>query len=192
MNRDKKNIFQRLLNGESVAFSDPDYGRIRAACSETKKLTLAMNVASDATEIRELLGEIIQSPVDETTGLLTPLHINYGKNTTLGKHVFINFDCVLLDLGGIEIEDNVLLAPGVKLLTEGHPVDPLQRKTLTAGKIHIKKNAWIGAGATILQGVTIGENSVVAAGAVVTKDVPDNVVVGGVPAKTIKSLKPEL
>ncbi|MCW3080898.1 DapH/DapD/GlmU-related protein, partial [Segetibacter sp.] len=84
--------------------------------------------------------------------------------------------------------DNVLIAPKVSLLSEGHPVEPSQRQSLVTGHIHIKANAWIGAGATVLPGVTIGENSVVAAGAVVYKDVPANTVVGGVPAKVIKTL----
>lgn len=97
------------------------------------------------------------------------MYINYGKNTEICKNVFINFDCTFLDLGGIIIEDNVLIAPKVSLLSEGHPVSPGNRNALTAAKIHIKKNAWIGAKATILQGVTIGENAVVAAGAVVSK-----------------------
>jgi len=102
--------------------------------------------------------------------------------------VFINFDCTFLDLGGITIDDNVMLAPKVSLLSEGHPVAVNDRQTLIVGRIHIKRNAWIGAHATILQGVTIGENAVVAAGAVVSKDVPANTVVGGIPAKHIKYL----
>ena len=92
---------------------------------------------------------------------------------------------MFLDLGGITIDDNVLIAPKVSLLSEGHPVSPENRQSLVPGHIHIKKNAWIGAGATILAGVTIGENAVVAAGAVVSKDVPDNTIVGGMPAKTL-------
>jgi acetyltransferase-like isoleucine patch superfamily enzyme len=91
-------------------------------------------------------------------------------------------------LGGITIEDGVLIAPKVSLLSEGHPLSPQERHALVPKPIHIKKNAWIGANATILQGVTIGENSVVAAGSVVSKDVPDNVVVGGTPAKIIKKI----
>jgi len=92
-------------------------------------------------------------------------------------------------LGGITIEDHVLIGPRVNLVTENHPVDPSQRKSLILGSIRIKKNAWIGAGSTILPGVTIGENAIVAAGAVVNKDVPDNCIVGGVPAKFIKAIE---
>jgi acetyltransferase-like isoleucine patch superfamily enzyme len=182
-------IFQRLLHGEAVSFSDPDYSRISNACTETRKLLVRLNAASEPEEIRSVLSKITGFEVDATTMVFPPFQINYGKNTKLGKNVFINFDCTFLDLGGITIEDNVLIAPKVSLLSEGHPISIKDRQTLTTGKIHIKKNAWIGAGATILQGVTIGENSVVAAGAVVSKDVPADTVVGGMPAKNIKSIR---
>jgi acetyltransferase-like isoleucine patch superfamily enzyme len=91
-------------------------------------------------------------------------------------------------MGGITIEDDVLIGPKVNLITENHPLDPANRKALISKPIVVKRNAWIGAAATILPGVTIGENSVVAAGALVTSDVPPNTVVGGVPAKIIKSI----
>ena len=147
-----------------------------------------MNNSSDPAEIRELLSQITGSAIDESVAVFTPLYINYGKHTKIGKNVFINFDCVFLDLGGITIEDNVLIAPKVSLLSEGHPVSPNKRQSLVSGHIHIRKNAWIGAVATILPGVTVGENAVVAAGAVVSKDVPANTIVGGIPAKIIKSI----
>lgn len=188
MEIETKDIFERLRNGESVPFSDPQYSKIGQACNSTKKLLLQMNGTAEPNEVRSLLSQITGSGIDETTTVFTPLHINYGKHTKIGNNVFINFDCVLLDLGGITIEDNVLIAPKVSLLSEGHPVTPETRATLTTGHIHIKKNAWIGAGAIIMQGVTIGENAIVAAGAVVSKDVPDNTIVGGIPAKIIKSI----
>ena len=182
-------IFERLLSGESVPFNDPDYFKIPAACNETRKLLVQLNAASDEEEIRNLLSKITGFEVDETTMVFPPFQINYGRNTKIGKSVFINFDCTFLDLGGITIDDNVMLAPKVSLLSEGHLIAVNDRQTLTAGRIHIQKNAWIGAQATILQGVTIGENAVVAAGAVVSKDVPANTVVGGIPAKIIKTIQ---
>ncbi len=181
-------IFQRLLNGEAVPFNDPDYYRIIHACDETRLLLIQMNTEADPGKIRKLLSEITGTEVDPSTAVFPPFQINYGKNTRIGKKVFINFDCTFLDLGGITIEDNVMIAPKVSLLTEGHPIPTGSRQSLVPKPIHIKKNAWIGASATILQGVTIGENSVVAAGAVVSKDVPDNTVVGGIPAKIIKTI----
>jgi acetyltransferase-like isoleucine patch superfamily enzyme len=187
-NHNSKDIFERLRNGEIIPSNDPEAFRLREASFVTKKLLVHLSNSSDAAEIRELLGQITDSVIDESVAVFTPLYINYGKNTKIGKNVFINFDCVFLDLGGITIEDNVLIAPKVSLLSEGHPVSPNERQSLVPGHIHIKKNAWIGAGATILPGVTVGENAVVAAGAVVSKDVPANTVAGGIPAKTIKSI----
>ena len=181
-------IFERLRNGETVPFDDPEIYKLREASFITRKWLVPLNQSVDPNEMRLLLSRITGSEIDGSTTLFPPFHINYGKHTRIGRNVFINFDCVFLDLGGITIEEGVFLAPKVSLLTEGHPLSPQARHSLTAGPIRIKKNAWIGANATILQGVTIGENAVVAAGAVVHKDVPDNAVVGGVPAKVIKTV----
>ena len=181
-------IFERLRNGETISSNDPQAYKMREASFGTKQLLVQMNNASNPEVIRDLLGQITHSAIDETTTIFTPFQINYGKHTKIGKNVFINFDCVFLDLGGITIEDNVLIAPKVSLLTEGHPTSIEDRHSLIPKPIHIKKNAWIGAGAIILQGVTIGENAVVAAGSVVSKDVHDNTIVGGVPAKFIKNI----
>lgn len=188
MDNQKADIFERLGNGETISPKDPQAYLMREASFATKQLLVQMNNASDPQIIRDLLGKITNSVIDETTTIFTPLHINYGKHTRIGKNVFINFDCVFLDLGGIIIEDNVLIAPKVSLLSESHPVSPEHRHSLVPQPIHIKKNAWIGANATILPGVTVGENSIVAAGAVVSKNVPDNTIIGGVPAKFIKSI----
>jgi len=187
-NQLKKDIFERLRNGETILYSDPEAYKLRAASFATKKLLVQLNNSSDAAETRNLLSQITGSEIDESVAVFTPLHINYGKNTKIGKNVFINFDCVFLDLGGITIEDGVLIAPKVSLLSEGHPISPTERQSLVPGHIHIKKNAWIGAGATILPGVTVGEHAVVAAGAVVSKDVPANTVVGGIPARHLKNI----
>jgi acetyltransferase-like isoleucine patch superfamily enzyme len=183
-----KDIFERLRNGETISSIDPEAYKLREASFATRKLLVQLNNSADPAETRDLLRQITGSEIDESVAVFTPLYINYGKNTKIGKNVFINFDCVFLDLGGITIEDNVLIAPKVSLLSEGHPVSPAERQSLIPGHIHIKKNAWIGAGAIILPGVIIGENAVVAAGAVVSKDVPGNTIVGGVPAKIIKSI----
>lgn len=182
-------IFERLRNGETIPSGDPQAYRMRDASYATKKWLVQMNNSADPAEIRSLLSRITGTEIDESVAVFTPLYINYGKHTRIGKNVFINFDSTFLDLGGITIEDNVLIAPKVSLLSEGHPLSPHNRHSLTVGHIHIKKNAWIGAGATILPGVTIGENAIVAAGAVVSKDVPANTIVGGIPAKIIKDIE---
>ncbi|WP_104381584.1 DapH/DapD/GlmU-related protein [Sphingobacterium sp. HMA12] len=188
-NNHREDIFERLKKEQSVSSNDPEAYRLREASFATKALLVRMNNSTDPKEIRDLLSQITASTVDESTQVFTPLYINYGKNTSIGKNVFINFDSVFLDLGGIVIEDQVLIAPKVSLLTEGHPIEPQNRQSLAVAPIHIKKNAWIGANATILPGVTIGENAVVAAGAVVDKDVPDNTIVGGIPARIIKNIQ---
>lgn len=185
---DTPDIFERLKNGETILPNDPQAYKMREASFDTKKLLVQMNNATDPKEIRGLLSLITDSEIDESVAVFTPLYINCGKHTKIGKNVFINFDCVFLDLGGITIEDGVLIAPKVSLLSESHPISPENRHSLVPKPIHIKKNAWIGANATILMGVTIGENSVVAAGSVVSADVPDHVIVGGTPAKIIKEI----
>ena len=181
-------IFARLRNGETVPFDDPEYSKLRDVSFATRKLVLQLNQSADPEEMRTLLSRITGTDIDASSAVFPPFHINYGKHTKIGKNVFINFDCVFLDFGGITIEDGVFIAPKVSLLTEGHPISPRDRHSLTVAPIHVRKNAWIGANATIMQGVTIGENAVVAAGAVVSSDVPDNAVAGGTPARVIRAI----
>ena len=139
-------------------------------------------------ELRQLLEKLTEHEIDESVNLFPPFNSDFGKNITLGKNVFINSGCKFQDQGGITIGDGALIGHNVVLATINHDLEPEHRADLWLKPIHIGKNVWIGANATILAGVSIGENAVVAAGAVVTKDVPDGVVVGGVPAKIIKTL----
>ena len=187
----KKNmhpLFERLHSGEAVPFDDPHYVEIFKIVSRTTQLSAELNRSADVDQIREILSKITGSDIDSSTSVLAPFHINLGVFTLIGKNVFINHDCSFLDIGGITIEDDVLIGPKVSLITEGHPLNPAERKSLTVNPVVIKRNAWIGAGAIILPGVTVGENAVVAAGAVVSRDVPVNTVVAGVPAKIVKYL----
>lgn len=181
-------IFERLRSGEPIRLDDPEYYKISEVVDRTMKFSQQLNTSIDISSIRNLLSEIIGAGIDESTTIFAPFYTNFGRFTSIGKNVFINHACSFLDMGGITLEDDVLIGPRVNLVTENHPLDPADRRALITKPILIKKNAWIGAGATILPGVTIGENAVVAAGSVVSKDVPANVVVGGVPAKTIKSI----
>ena len=121
--------------------------------------------------------------------ILTPFICDFGNRVTFGKNVFINHSAILSASGGIEFEDGVMAAPALRIATINHAVNA-HHTTYTYGKVTVKKNAWLGMNVTICPGVTIGEYAVVAAGAVVTKDVPDYAVVGGVPAKVIKYLDP--
>ncbi|WP_343671155.1 DapH/DapD/GlmU-related protein [Chitinophaga sp.] len=181
-------IFQRLKEGRLVPLHDPEFYRVDEIVARTMALSPALNASTSIAEVRLRLSEIIGTSLDETTTVFTPFHTNFGRFITIGKHVFINHGCSFLDMGGITLEDHVLIGPKVNLVTENHPLEPATRRGMQCNPILLKRNAWIGAGAIILPGVTVGENAVVAAGAVVSRDVPANTVVAGIPAKVIKSI----
>ena len=143
----------------------------------------------DFDAVRALLGELTGQELDPSVRVLPPFHTDTGRNLRFGRNVFVNHGCTAMDLGGIDIGDDVMLGPNVQLISSGHPLDPATRRSrITTGPIHIGRGAWIAAGATVLQGVTVGEDAVVAAGAVVTNDVPARTLVAGVPARTLRSL----
>ena len=155
-----------------------------------RKITAQINNSYHTMpELRQLFSQLTGQKVDENFGLFPPFYTDYGKNITLGKSVFINEGCCFQDQGGIEIGDNVLIGQQVVIATLNHDLAPDKRANMIPAPVKIGNSVWIGAHATILGGVTIGDNAVVAAGAVVTKDVPANTVVGGVPAKTIKKIE---
>jgi len=181
-------IFDRMKTGEPIRQNDPEYYKVQEIVDRTIRLSFQLNTSTNVANIKKHLSEITGLDIDESTTVFAPFHTNFGKFIQLGKNVFINHACSFLDMGGITIEDDVLIGPKVNLITENHPIDPADRKALVCKPIVIKRNAWIGAGVTILPGVTIGENSIIAAGAVVSKNVPNNTIVGGVPAKIIKSI----
>ncbi|UZR96456.1 sugar O-acetyltransferase [Chondrinema litorale] len=185
---EKQDIFSRFKSGEAVPLDDPEYPKIFDIVNRTIKLSVELNNSTDANKVRSKLSEIIGVIIDESTTIFPPFYTNFGRHISLGKNVFVNHACSFLDIGCITIEDDVMIGPRVNITSENHPIEVSKRKTLVPGAVVIKRNAWIGAGATILPGVTIGENSVVAAGALVNKDVPANTVVGGVPAKIIKEI----
>ena len=139
-------------------------------------------------KIREIMAELTGREVNETLRLVPPFHTDCGKNIHIGKNVFINSNCTMQDQGGVYIGDDVLIGHNVCLLTLNHDFEPEKRAELHPSPIHIADKVWIGSNATILPGVSIGEGAVVAAGAVVTKDVEANTIVGGVPAKLIKKI----
>lgn len=182
-------IFQRLQAGELLRKDDPEYSKFGEVVGRAIRLCVQMNAtATDVDQVRRQLSTIIGTEIDESTTIFPPFHTNFGRFIRLGKNIFINHACSFLDIGGITIEDDVQIGPRVNLTSENHPLDPADRTTLIPRPIVIKRNAWLGAGATILPGVTVGENAVVAAGAVVSRDVPANTVVAGVPARVVKLL----
>lgn len=137
-------------------------------------------------ELREIMGRLTGRPIDDSFRLFPPFYTDFGKNIRIGKDVFINSGCHFQDQGGIEIGDGVLIGHNVVLATINHDLNPAMNRKNHYAPIKIGAHVWIGANATVLSGVTIGDWAVVAAGAVVTRDVPAMTVVGGVPAKVLK------
>ncbi len=142
-------------------------------------------------ELRELMGRLTGKEMDDTFRLFPPFYTDFGKNITIGKDVFINSGCHFQDQGGITIGDGSLIGHNVVLATVNHDLNPENNRKNHYAPITIGNHVWIGSNATILPGVTIGDWAVVAAGAVVTKDVPPYTVVGGVPAKVLRMIKSE-
>lgn len=139
-------------------------------------------------EIRQILGNVTGQKIDDSVEIRLPIRSDYGANLKIGKQVFINSNVMFTDLGGIELEDKVLVGPNVTIISVNHPLDPEKRRGVELKSVRIEENAWLGANSTILPGVTVGKSAVVAAGAVVSKDVPAYTVVAGVPAKVIKKV----
>lgn len=153
---------------------------------EIQKEELA-TITTTALKNQDLLQQLNSRPASQRE-IRLPIRSDYGANLKIGKQVFINSGAMFTDLGGIELEDKVLVGPNVTIISVNHPLDPEKRHGVELKAVLIKENAWLGANATILPGVTVGENAVVAAGAVVSKDVPANTVIAGVPAKVIKKI----
>lgn len=156
---------------------------------EARKITMEMNNRYHTlNEVRELFSTLTASKIDESCILLPPFYTEFGKNTKLGKNVFINACCRFQDNGGIEIGDDTMIGQGTTIVTLNHDLDPKTRLTATPSPVKIGKNVWIGASCTILPGVTVGDNCVIGAGSVVVKDIPANSVAVGNPACVVKSV----
>ena len=157
--------------------------------NEARRITFRLNAAYHTpAEVRSLLSELFGYPVPDTLRVFPPFYTDFGKSIHVGKGVFINACCHFQDHGGVTLGDGCQIGHNVVFATLNHGLAPEERVSTRPAPIRLGKNVWVGSNATILQGVTIGDNAVVGAGAVVTKDVPANMVVGGVPARIIKSI----
>ena len=184
------NLLSRLQSGKIILPDEPIYERIHEIVSENMDLLHRLNTENlNMVEQRRLLGQITGHPISNTVTVLRPFHTDFGRHIQFGENVFVNADVNMTDLGGIILEDHVLIGPKVILATVNHLEKPQDRRGLSAQPIRVKVNAWVGAGAIILPGVTIGKNAIISAGAVVTKDVPDNTIVAGVPAKIMRKIE---
>ncbi len=178
----------KMLKGEMYFPNDEELIKLR---ERARNIFYEFNQtkSSETDKRKALLNELLMSKADNFV-VEPPFFCDYGFNIKVGKNVFFNFNCIVLDVCEVKIGDNVLFGPNVQIYTATHPLDTKQRIALQeyAKPIEIADNCWIGGGAIILPGVKIGRNSIIGSGAVVTKDIPDNVVAAGNPAKIIKRL----
>lgn len=188
---ERSDVWELLRSGKPLGRDTQghdEYNEALALCTD-KRIRYNSSFLS-MEERRELLSNLVGYEVDEFTKVAPPFHCDLGFNIILGKNVLINYDCVLQDCCTITIGDNSLIGPGVKIVTASHPYEAEKRRdwSVTCSPITIGEDVWIGAGAVILPGVTVGARSIIGAGSVVTKDVPPDAIVAGNPAKIIRSL----
>ncbi|MBM6665602.1 sugar O-acetyltransferase [Flavonifractor plautii] len=181
-----------LNSGKPVKGGSEAHQFMHGVSQEALRITAEINGSyHEPAQLRALFSELTGRPVDESFGLFPPFYTDCGKNIHIGKNVFINMGCKFQDQGGIFIGDGALIGHNVVLATLNHAASPKDRGSMIPAPIRIGKNVWVGANAVILPGVTIGDGAIVAAGAVVNRDVPENTVVGGVPAKVIRTIHEE-
>ena len=179
---------ERMVAGELYDPHDPE---LVAARERARELCRALNQSRDAEAAarRAILLELFGSGGD-TVWMQPPFHCDYGANIHLGQRVFFNFNCVVLDVCPVRIGDFTLFGPGVQILTPMHPEDPALRREQEFGKpIEIGSDVWVGGGALILPGVTIGAASIIGAGSVVTRDVPAGVFAAGNPCRVVREIR---
>ena len=162
---------------------------MREQATEAQRITAEINGRFHIPEEpRALVARLTGGEPGEGFCLFPPIYADFGKNLFFGKNVFVNSGCCFQDQGGIYIGDNCMIGHQVVFATLNHMLEPDRRAGMRPGAIRLGKNVWVGSHATILAGVTVGDNAVIAAGAVVSKDVPADTVVGGVPARVIKHI----
>ncbi len=185
-----KTAIQKMRDGDPVSMSDPTYAEAGALIAETWKKCEEINCTPRTfIELHDVIKEKLGINLPDSSNIVQPFHIDVAAGLEVGENVFINYNCSMMAAGRIIIEDGVQIGPNAMLVTTNHDFN--QREVVLHAPITIKEGAWIGGRSLILPGVTIGENAVVAGGAVVTKDVEANTIVGGNPAKVIKRLEPQ-
>lgn len=183
-------LLEALDAGRTITGASPLHEVMHRVSQEALRIVGDLNGRyQDPERVRVLLGELIGKPVDESVTVFPPFYSDFGKNITLGKRIFINSGCTFQDQGGVVIGDDSLIGHKVVLATLNHDLAPSRRADMHPAPIVIGRNVWIGSNATVLPGVTIGDDAVVAAASVVTKDVPARCVVVGSPARIVRSLE---
>ena len=189
MEAELKMLIEKMAKDKIIRATDEEGKLLRKYARSAQEVTARINSGfHEEDELRSMMSELIGKDVPDDFCLFPPIYSDFGKNITIGKGVFINSGCCFQDQGGVTIGDGCFIGHQVVFATIDHGLDPEHRHDNYMAPIVLGRNVWVGSHSTILKGVTIGDNSVIAAGAVVTKDVPANVVVGGVPAKIIKNI----
>ena len=179
----------QLQRDNHIAAGSPAHEFMHKAADEARKTTALINGAYHTDEeLRALMSRLVGYRVDDGFRLFPPVYTDFGKNIKIGKDVFVNSGCCFQDQGGVTLGDGCLVGHNVVFATLDHDKRPGRRGDMTAAPIVVGKDVWIGAHATILKGVTIGDGAIVAAGAVVTRDVPPNTIAAGVPARVVKTI----
>lgn len=182
-------LLEALNAGRTIAGDSPLHEVMHRISQEALRITGELNGGyQEPARVRELLARLTGKPVDESVTLFPPFNADFGKNISLGKRIFINSGCKIQDQGGVTIGDDTLIGHNVVIATLNHDLSPSRRADMHPAPVTIGRNVWIGSNATILPGVHIGDDAVVAAASVVTKDVPEGAVVVGSPARMVRSV----
>ena len=182
-----QNFLDHVNRGDLIQGGTEQHRFMHAAAQQALQIVTELNTGYHTPEqMRALLAQLTGHAVDDSVTVFPPFYSEFGKNLNIGKNVFINIGCRFQDTGGITIGDGTLIGHGSTLTTLNHSIDPDRRADMIPAPIVVGHNAWLGAGVTVLPGVTIGDGAIVGAGAVVTKDVPANAIVAGVPATLIR------
>lgn len=186
---DLQDLLDALNAGETITGGSPLHEVMHRVSQDALRVTAELNGGYQEPErVRALLAELTGSPIADTVAVFPPLYSDFGKNIQLGERVFINSGCRFQDQGGVTIGDDCLIGHNTVFASLNHDLDPARRADMIPAPIVVGRNVWIGSNSTILSGVTIGENAVVAAASVVTKDVPANSVVAGSPARVVRTI----
>ncbi len=184
-----KEFLKYASEGNLIVAGSEVHKTMHSISQRALRLTANINNTYHSPEkLRGLMSELIDQPLDEGFGLFPPFYTDCGQNITIGQRTFINMGCSFQDWGGIAIGDDCLIGHNCTICTVNHSKDPEQRGDMTCVPVQIGNKVWVGANVTILPGVSIGDGAIIAAGAVVTKDVEPNTIVAGVPAKMIKKI----
>ncbi len=184
---DLKEYLDHLNRGQTVVGGSETHLYMHEVNMQARRITMELNNAYHTPEeVRDLFSLLIGQPVDDEFAVFPPFYTDCGKNIRIGKNVFINTGCHFQDQGGITIGDNTMIGHNVVLTTLNHDFSAERRRDMYPAPIVIERDVWICASVTITPGVRIGEGAIIAAGAVVTKDVPARVIAGGVPARVIR------